>query len=205
MAKVDVCHEVLRPAGEEFMGGSEAPWDAANVSIPICRGAGDGRPGRATEGAVKDKVVEGVGGPATRTRELVHGDVGLEPDRVVRREGVADGEPEGGRSSVPRVLRDAPARVGVFVGGDSRRSKGVVGAIGGVEKGVPVGPRWGARGGATLRFPVLGPQGKGPFLSDGLGVCRRLNPIKGRAGGKAASREGLKPRRGVRDPEPLRW
>ena len=33
--------------------------------------------------AVKDEVVKGVGGPATRARELVQGDVGPEAGHVV--------------------------------------------------------------------------------------------------------------------------
>ena len=33
MAEVYVSHKVLGPAGEELVGGSEAPWDAADVGI----------------------------------------------------------------------------------------------------------------------------------------------------------------------------
>ena len=97
---------------------------------------GNGSPGRLTKGAVEDEVVEGVGGPAARARELVQGDVGPEPGLVVRRERVAYGEPESGGGGVSRVARHASARIGVLVGGDSRRPKGVVGAVGRVEEGV---------------------------------------------------------------------
>ena len=48
---MNVCHEVLRPAGEELMGGSEVPGDATYIGVPVCGGAGDGRPGRLTKGA----------------------------------------------------------------------------------------------------------------------------------------------------------
>ena len=51
--------------------------------------------------AVKDEVVEGVGGPATRARELVQEDVGPEAGRVVRGECMADGKAEGGEGGVP--------------------------------------------------------------------------------------------------------
>ena len=154
---------------------------------------------------MQDQVVERVGGPAARTRELVQGDVGSEPGHVVRREHVAHSEPQGGGGGVPRKARHTSACVGVFVGSDSCRPKGVVGAVGGVEEGVFIGPGRRARCGAAFRLPVLGPQGKGPFPSDGLGMSRRLNPVKGRAGGEAASRECLEPCRVVRDPEPCRW
>ena len=95
--------------------------------------------------------------------------------------------------------------VRVLVGGDSRRPKGVVRAVGGVEKGVLVGPRRRAGGSAAFRLPVFGPQGKGPFPGDGLGVRSGLNPVKGGAWGEAASREGLEPCRIVRDPKSLQW
>ena len=118
---------------------------------------------------------------------------------------MADGEPQSGGGGVSRVARHTPARVGVLVGGDSRRPEGVIGAVRGVEKGVLVSPRRGAGGGAAFRLPVLGPQGEGPFPSDSLRMRRRLNPVKGGAWGEAASREGLEPCRVVRDPEPLWW
>ena len=100
-AKVDVVNEVLRSAGEELVGGCEAPGDAADVGVPVRGGAGDSGPGKAAAGAVEDQMVEGVGGPAARTRELVQGDVGPEAGRVVRREGVANREPECGGGGVP--------------------------------------------------------------------------------------------------------
>ena len=57
-------NEILRPAGEELVWGGEAPGDAADVSIPVGGGASYGSPGRSTKGAVKNEMVEGVGGPA---------------------------------------------------------------------------------------------------------------------------------------------
>ena len=45
---MEVCHEVLCPAGEELMGRGEAPGDAADVSIAVGGGTGDGQPGRVT-------------------------------------------------------------------------------------------------------------------------------------------------------------
>ena len=132
-----------------------------------------------------------MGGPAARARELIQGNVGPEPSRIVRRERVAHSKPQGGGGGVPRKTWHTSARVGVLVSGDGRRPKGVVGAVGGVEEGVFIGPGQRARRGAAFRFPVLGPQGKGAFPSDGLGMSRGLNPVKGRAGGEAASRECL--------------
>ena len=70
---MEVGDEVLCPAGEELVGGSEAPGDAADVGVPVGRGAGDGVPGCSTKGAVEDEVVEGVSGPAAGARELVQG------------------------------------------------------------------------------------------------------------------------------------
>ena len=204
-AEVDVLDEVLRPAGEELVRRGEAPRDASDVGIPVGGGAGNGRPGRSTKGAMEDEVVEGVGGPAARACELIEGDVGPEPGRVVGREGVSDRKAEGGGGGVPRVPRDAAARVGVFVGSDGRRPKGVVGAVGGVEKGILVGPGGGTWGSAAPCLPVLGPEGKGALTSDSLGMCRRLNPVKGGAWGKATRRKGFEPCRIVHDPEPLRW
>ena len=84
---------------------------------------------------MEDEVVEGVGGPAARARELVQGDVGPETGRVVRREGVADRKPECGGGGVPWETGHASARVWVLVGGDGGGPKGVIGAVGGVEKG----------------------------------------------------------------------
>ena len=49
---------------------------------------------------MEDKVVEGVGGPAARTRKLVQRDVGPETGRVVRSERMADGKLEGGGGGV---------------------------------------------------------------------------------------------------------
>ena len=193
-AKVDVRHEVLCLAGEELVGGSEVPRDATDVCIPIHGDAGDGRSGRVSEGAVEDEVVERVGGPAARTRKLVYGDVGPEPGRVIRGEGVPHRKTEGGGGGVPWVSRNTAARVGVCVGSDGGLPKGVVGAVGGVEKGVLVGPRGGAGGSAAPRFPVRGPKGKGAFTSDGLGVCRRLDPVKGsRPEGQPETRYHNKP------------
>ena len=140
MAEVDVRHEVFCLAGEELMGGGEAPRDATDVGISIRGGAGDGGPGRASEGAVEDEVVEGVSGPAARTRELVQGDVGPEPGRIVRREHVADGEPEGGGGGVPCVAGHSASGVGVLIRGDGGDPEGVVGAVRGMEEGVLVGP-----------------------------------------------------------------
>ena len=65
MAEVDIGDKDLCPAGEELVGGCEAPGDATNISVPVCGCVGDRRPGRLTEWAVEDEVVEGVGGPAT--------------------------------------------------------------------------------------------------------------------------------------------
>ena len=73
---------------------------------------------------------------------------------------------------MPCVAWHTSARVGVLVGGDSRRPEGVVGAVGGMEKGVLVSPRQWAEGGAAFRLPVFGPEGEGSFPSDSLGVRR---------------------------------
>ena len=83
-------------------------------------------------------MVEGMSGPAARARELVQGDVGPEPGRVVQREGVANGEPEGGGSDVPCVTRYMAPSVGVLVRGDGGDPEGVVGAVRGVEESVLV-------------------------------------------------------------------
>ena len=103
--------------GEEFVRGGEVPGDTADVGVMVCGGAGYGGPGRLTEGAVEDEVVEGMGGPATRACKLVQGDVGPEPGHIVRHEGVADCELEGGGGGVPRVAGHAATRVGVLVCG----------------------------------------------------------------------------------------
>ena len=205
MAEVNVGHEILCPSGKELVWGCEVPRDATDVSIPIRGGVGDGTPGRVTTRAVEDEVVEGMSGPAAGTRELVQGDVRPETGRVVQCEGMPHGKAEGGGGGVPWVLRHTTARVGVFVGSDSCRPKGVVGAVGWMKEGVFVSPGGGARGGTPLPLPVLSPEGEGALTSDSLGVRHRLYPVKGSAGGKAACREGFEPRRIVRDPEPLGW
>ena len=154
---------------------------------------------------MEDEVVKGVGGPTAGARELVQGDVGPEPGRVVRCEGVADGKSEGGGGGVPCVAWHVPSRVGVIVGGDGCRPKGVVGAVGGVEKGVFVGPRGCTEGGVLLCLPVASPVGEGALPSNGLGVCRGLNPVKGCAGGEVACHKRLEPCHIVRDLELLGW
>ena len=106
---------------------------------------------------------------------------------------------------MPCAMGYAPSRVRVLVGSDGCRPKGMVGAIGGVDKGVLVSPRGCARGGATFCLPVLSPEGEGTFPGHSLRVCRGLYPVKGCAGGEAASRKHLELRRIVRDPEPLGW
>ena len=205
MAEVDVGNEILCPTGEELVRGCEVPGDAAGVTIAIGRSAGDSQPGRMTTRAMEDEVVKGVGGPATGARKLVQGDVGPEPGHVIRSERVADGKLESGGGGVPWVAWHAPSHVGVLVSGNSHRPEGVVGAIGGVDEGVLIGPGGSARGGAVFRLPVLSPKGKGVLPSDGLRMRCRLNLVKGSAGGEAASCERLEPCRVVRDPEPLRW
>ena len=138
MAEVDVSNKVLCPSGEELVRGCEVPWDAANIGVSVSGGAGDGGPGRLTEGTVEDEVVEGVIGPATGARELVKGDVWPETGCIVRREGVANGEPEGSGGGVPGVTGHAATGVGVLVRGHGGRPEGVVGAVGGMSEGVLV-------------------------------------------------------------------
>ena len=101
MAEVDVFDEVLCSAGEELVRGCEVPGDVADTGIPVGRGTEYCQPGCLTEWAVKDEVVEGVGGPTAGARELVQGDVGSEPGHVVRRERMANGKLEGGGGGVP--------------------------------------------------------------------------------------------------------
>ena len=44
----------------------------------------------------------------------------------------------------------------------------MVGAIGGVDEGVLIGPGGGARSSMVGSFPILGPQGEGVFTGHGF-------------------------------------
>ena len=105
---------------------------------------------------------------------------------------------------MPCVTWHPSARVRVLVGGDGSGPQRVIRAIGGVEKGVLVGPGGGARGSASFCLPVLSPEGESAFPSNGLRVGRGLDPIKGSTGGEVASHERFEACCVVRDPEPCR-
>ena len=96
MRGLQVFQESLGPCMEEVIQWLVKPLAAMPVPVGLAAE-------RVASGALVEEVIEGVGGPATSTSQLVLGDVWAEPAGVVGSEGMANSQTKGGGGGVPRV------------------------------------------------------------------------------------------------------